>query len=49
MHAIFGYLQIGEIKKVDKKFDIPKWMAYHPHAKERRMEDKTNTLLHSTR
>jgi hypothetical protein len=30
-HAIFGYLQIDEIKKVDNTFDIPKWLAYHPH------------------
>lgn len=28
-HAIFGYFQIGEIKKLDT---IPKWMTYHPHA-----------------
>jgi len=33
-HAIFGYFQIGEIKKVNNKFDIPKWLAYHPHVAE---------------
>ncbi|MCJ7507742.1 MAG: hypothetical protein MUO85_03290, partial [candidate division Zixibacteria bacterium] len=43
-HAIFGYLQIGEIKKVDNEFDIPKWLAYHPHVAEERRNvepDKT--------
>jgi hypothetical protein len=44
LHAIFGYLQIGEIIKVDHRFDIPKWMAYHPHTKGWRRNNKTNTI-----
>jgi len=42
-HAIFGYLQIGDIKRVDQQCDIPKWMRYHPHANDRR-KGKTNTI-----
>jgi len=34
LHVIFGYLQIGEIIKVDPEFDVPKWMKYHPHTNE---------------
>lgn len=44
MHAIFGYFQIGEIKKVDQGFDVPKWMAYHPHTDEKQRNNKTNTI-----
>jgi len=40
LHAIFGYLQIGEITKVDQGFAVPKWMAYHPHANEKRRKTK---------
>jgi hypothetical protein len=43
-HAIFGYLQIGEIKKVNHAFNIPKWMAYHPHTNEKGKSNKTNTI-----
>jgi hypothetical protein len=44
LHAIFGYLQIGEIKKVDHEFYAPKWLAYHPHNNEKRRSNKTNTI-----
>jgi hypothetical protein len=44
MHAIFGYLQIGEIKKVDQGFDVPKWMEYHPHTNSKRRHIKSNTI-----
>jgi hypothetical protein len=44
LHTIFGYLQIGEITKVDHEFDAPKWMKYHPHTKERYRNNKTNTI-----
>jgi len=44
LHAIFGYLQIGDIKKVDQDFAVPKWMAYHPHTDEKRRNNKTNTV-----
>ena len=29
-HAIYGYMQIGEI--IDKESDIPDWLRSHPHA-----------------
>jgi hypothetical protein len=44
MHAIFGYLQIGDIIKVDQQFDVPKWMRYHPHTNNRRKNNETNTI-----
>jgi len=46
LHAFFGYLQIGEIKKVDQGFDVPKWMIRHPHTKDerKRKNNKTNTI-----
>ena len=44
MHSIFGYLQIGEMKKVNHSLDVPKWVAYHPHTNEKRRSNKTNTI-----
>ena len=29
-HAIYGYMQVGEIIK--KESDIPEWLKTHPHA-----------------
>ncbi|MCZ7400711.1 MAG: hypothetical protein O8C61_00645 [Candidatus Methanoperedens sp.] len=43
-HAIYGYLQIGEIKPINNKTEIPEWMDYHPHAHQKRPEDKYNTI-----
>ncbi len=43
-HAIYGYLQIGEMMRVNKPLKIPKWMEYHPHTDERILGDK-NTLF----
>jgi hypothetical protein len=51
-HAIWGYLQIGEIMKVNNKFDIPKWLAYHPHVAEERRNvepDKTKNTIYLAR
>jgi len=44
LHALFGYLQIGEIEKVNPGFNLPKWMAYHPYTDRKRMSNKTNTI-----
>lgn len=44
MHAIFGYLQIGAIKKVDQGFNAPNWMMRHPHCSDMRKNKKTNTI-----
>lgn len=30
-HAIYGYLQVGEIIPVGNNTKFPKWMDYHPH------------------
>ena len=43
-HVIFGYLQIGEILKVDEKLKCPKWMEYHPHTSTVRKQAKNNTI-----
>ncbi len=44
IHAIYGYLQIGEIKTLDKDTKYPEWMEYHPHTHPKRLEDKNNTI-----
>jgi len=43
-HIIFGYLQIEEIMKVNKKQKCPAWMESHPHACKRRREAKNNAI-----
>ena len=44
-HILWGWLQIGKIRKVD---EIPKdklpWARYHPHLHPKRGKDPTNTL-----
>ena len=44
-HALYGYLQIGEIIKSDSG-QVPAWLRYHPHADEGgRFLGKRNNLL----
>ncbi|MCK9424361.1 MAG: hypothetical protein M0Q38_17390 [Bacteroidales bacterium] len=43
-HIIFGYLQIEEILKVNKKQKCPVWMESHPHASTQRREAKNNAI-----
>lgn len=44
-HIIFGYLQIGEILKINKESKIPKWLEYHPHINNmERRKSKNNTI-----
>ncbi|WP_349407404.1 hypothetical protein [Pseudalkalibacillus sp. SCS-8] len=43
-HIIYGYLQIGEIHKVDSAFNIPKWMSDHPHVTPQKREKERNTI-----
>jgi hypothetical protein len=31
-HIIYGYLQVGRVRKVSERTKTPRWMAYHPHA-----------------
>ena len=44
-HILWGWLQIGEIHKVDElaKDELP-WTRYHPHRHPSRDKDPTNTL-----
>ena len=44
-HILWGWLQIGEIHKVDElaKVELP-WSRYHPHRHPSRDSDPTNTL-----
>ena len=44
-HIIWGWLQVGEIHKVDEipKEELP-WARYHPHLHPSRPKDRTNTL-----
>ena len=44
-HILWGWLQIGEIHKVDElsKDELP-WARYHPHRHPSRGKDPTNTL-----
>ncbi len=45
LHILWGWLQIGKIRKVDKlaKNELP-WTRYHPHRHPSRGKDPTNTL-----
>ena len=40
-HAIYGYMQVGEI--IEKESDIPEWLKTHPHAFNYRWE-KNNAI-----
>ena len=44
-HIIWGWLQIGEVRKVDElaKDELP-WSRYHPHRHPSRGRNRTNTL-----
>lgn len=44
LHVIFGYLQIGSIKKMDNDCQIPYWMSSHPHTSTHRRKNSTNTI-----
>ena len=43
-HAIFGYLQIGEVFVADEAAQLPDWLNYHPHAVTVRRKRKNNTV-----
>lgn len=44
MHAIFGYLQIGEILKVGRGCTVPDWISYHSHISKRFRGNNSNTI-----
>lgn len=43
-HAIYGYLQIGEIIPLDNNTKFPEWMNYHPHTNPKMLYEKNNTI-----
>ena len=43
-HAIFGYLQIGEVFVADEAAQLPDWLNYHPHAATVRRKRKNNMV-----
>jgi hypothetical protein len=43
-HIIFGYFQIGQILKVDKDTEAPKWLEYHPHCDLPHRKKKKNMI-----
>jgi len=42
-HAIYGYLQIGEIVSLGNNTQFPEWMGYHPHT-DRSRYGRNNTI-----
>lgn len=48
VHAIFGYLEIGDIIKVNSGKEILKFAQYHPHVICREEMDENNTLYLAT-
>lgn len=49
LHVMFGYLEIGEILRVNKTSDIKPWLAGHPHCLPLRMKTKNNTIYIATK
>lgn len=47
-HAIFGYLEIGEIIRANEDTDFPRWLQYHPHAATCRRKRSNNTIYIAT-
>jgi len=38
MHVMFGYLQVGEILRMNKPREVPDWLKPHPHTSEIRFD-----------
>jgi hypothetical protein len=47
-HAIFGYLQVGEVISAPTLAELPEWLRDHPHAIPKRLANRTNTFYVST-
>lgn len=43
-HIIYGYLQVGEIRRLDPSVSIPDWMNGHPHVTEQKRKKDGNTI-----
>ncbi len=44
MHAIFGYMQIGQVIHCDETTKLEPWMEYHPHADLEHRRERNNTI-----
>jgi hypothetical protein len=49
LHIIFGYLQIGEILKVNTEKQIPNWLKNHPHGNDKKRREKSNNTIYIAR
>lgn len=47
-HAIYGYLEVGEVIRAPVLADLPAWLRDHPHALPTRLAEPTNTFYVST-
>ena len=43
-HAIYGYLQVGDIICANNLVDLPEWLQDHPHANQKRLAKPTNVI-----
>lgn len=43
-HAIYGFLEIGDILNVTNRQKLPVWLHEHPHAIDARLAKSTNTI-----
>lgn len=43
-HIIYGYLQVGDVLRVDSSITLPKWMKNHPHTSREKRNKKGNTI-----
>ncbi|MCF6137414.1 hypothetical protein [Pseudalkalibacillus berkeleyi] len=43
-HIIYGYLQVGDVLRVDHSTTLPKWMKNHPHTTHEKRNKKGNTI-----
>jgi hypothetical protein len=48
-HAIFGYLEVGEVLSSPTLLQLPNWLRDHPHALPHRLAKRTNTFYVATR
>lgn len=44
VHAIFGYLEVGELIRADASSELPAWMRDHPHAVPARRKKSSNVV-----
>ncbi|MHA1732971.1 MAG: hypothetical protein ACTSU5_13575 [Promethearchaeota archaeon] len=44
VHAVFGYIQVGEVVRVGPDTRCPAWMRYHPHVDSGRKHETNNTI-----